>query len=96
MPESEIQQAIAPLVRSIDQLYDELRRINDKLDSYMTRAEYEPRNKTLENAIDKLNSDLNKLEERLERREEAARTHTITVILAIVAAIVSIVLNFWK
>jgi len=101
MPEtSEIQQAIIPLVRSMDKLEQQYERLIVRIDNlpniYMTRTEYEARHKELERRLDSQDKDNEAIKETMESRQQLTRMLIVMIILGIIAAIVDIVLHFAK
>jgi hypothetical protein len=101
MPEqSEIQAAIAPLVRGLDKIEATQERLIARIDNlpllYMTRQEYEPRHIALEKLIDDLREDAKALKQRIDQKEQSSIAHNITVIVAIGSSLVAIALHFWK
>lgn len=107
MDTTEIQQAIAPLIRSMDQLYGQMQRIADRFDAlpgtYMPRLEYEARHKALVDEIadlrvyvDQFKDSVEKHQKALEEKQRSALGNKIMVWLAAcgwIIAILSVVLG---
>jgi hypothetical protein len=101
MPEgTEIQQAIAPIMRGIDKLEAQYERVITRIDNlpmtYMTRNEYEPRHVALEKLIDDLREDAKALKQRIDQKEQSNIAHNITVFVAIGSSLLAVALHFWK
>jgi hypothetical protein len=98
--DSEIQQALAPLVRGLDKIEATQERLIARIDNlpllYMTRQEYEPRHVALEKLIEDQKEDLKQLKQRIDTKEQNAIAHNITVFVAIGSSLVAIALHFWK
>jgi len=100
MPDSEIQQAIAPIVRGIDKLEAQYERVIARIDNlpllYMTRQEYEPRHVALEKLIEDQKEEIKTLKQRIDQKEQNGLALIVTVGLAMLSSLVSIALHFVK
>jgi Mg2+ and Co2+ transporter CorA len=106
-----IQHAIAPLIRGMDQLYNQMQRIADRLDSlpsiYMPRLEYEARHKAIQDEIEEMRVYADQLKKSVEERQREAEArqrsmlgNKIAIGLAAagwIVAILSVILgHLWK
>ena len=101
MPEqSEIQQAIAPIVRGIDKLEAQYERVINRIDNlpllYMTRQEYEPRHVALEKLIEDLKDEIKALKQDQAEKERLFSANRIAIWIAIIEGVAAIALHFWK